>query len=127
MTLYAHQLDAPVGRYLELCDHVSLWTWKAPDLDDLTANFQTLERLAPRSGKLLGLYMWDYGLRQPMPVEAMAMQREMGSGWLREGRIDGMILLASCICDLGLDAVEWTRDWIRGVGETPLSGRVTTR
>ncbi len=32
--------------------------------------------------------------------------------WLQEDRIEGMIFLASCICDLGLGAVEWARQWI---------------
>ena len=36
--------------------------------------------------------------------------------WLRQGRIEGMIFLASCICDLELEAVEWTRRWIAEVG-----------
>jgi len=39
---------------------------------------------------------------------------------LREGAIDGMIFLASCICDLELETVEWTRRWIQEVGDNPL-------
>jgi len=31
-----------------------------------------------------------------------------------------MIFLASCICDLDLEAVEWTRDWIAARGPQPL-------
>jgi hypothetical protein len=31
-----------------------------------------------------------------------------------------MIFLASCLCDLELEAVEWTRDWIAKVGEQQL-------
>ena len=31
--------------------------------------------------------------------------------------IDGVIFLASCICDLELQTVEWTRQWIAEVGE----------
>jgi len=42
---------------------------------------------------------------------------EVGLRWLREGRIEGMIFLASCICDLGLKTVEWTRRWITEVGD----------
>jgi hypothetical protein len=117
VTLYTHQLDLPLEPYLELCDQVSLWTWKAPDLRDLEQNFAKLERLAPRSGKLLGLYMWDYGLLRPMPLDSMTMQCEMGLRWLREGRVGGLIFLASCICDLELETVEWGRAWIAGVGD----------
>ena len=31
-----------------------------------------------------------------------------------------MIFLATNICDLGLEAVEWTRQWIAQVGDQPL-------
>jgi hypothetical protein len=120
VTLYTHQLDMPLGPYLALCDHVSLWTWEGPQLADMQANMAKLEKLAPKSKKLLGLYMWDYGLHKPMPVDLMQAQAETGLRWLKEGRIDGMILLASCICDLGLDAVEWTRRWVAQVGEVGL-------
>ena len=121
VTLYTHQLDMPLAPYLALCDDVSLWTWRAADLRNMEANMARLEQLAPDSNKLLGLYMWDYGTHQPMPVEFMEQQCETGLAWLRDGRIAGMIFLASCICDLELDAVEWSRAWIARVGNTPLS------
>jgi hypothetical protein len=47
----------------------------------------------------------------------MQKQCLLGLEWLRKGRIEGMIFLASCICDLNLEAVEWTRNWIREVGD----------
>jgi hypothetical protein len=61
--------------------------------------------------------MWDYGRKKPMPLELLQEQCESGLGWLREGRIEGLIFLASCICDLELEAVEWTRNWIARVAE----------
>ena len=33
---------------------------------------------------------------------------------------DGMIFLTSCSCNLELETVEWTEDWIREVGDEPL-------
>lgn len=118
--LYDHQLDLPVGRYLELCDKVSFWTWKARHLEAMERNFDRVEELAPGCGKVLGCYMWDYGQKRPMPVERMQRQCEVGLSWLKEGRIEGMIFLASCICDLQLEAVEWTRNWIASAGDEPL-------
>ena len=58
-----------------------------------------------------------------MPVESMKYQTELGYKWLRERRIQGMIFLASPICDLGLESVEWTRQWIARVGDQPLLRR----
>ena len=40
-------------------------------------------------------------------VALMKQQCETGLRWLREKRIEGMIFLASCLCDLRPDTVEW--------------------
>ena len=120
VVLYDHQLALPAGEHLAQCDKVSLWTWKAADLKDLEKNMARAEQLAPAAGKVLGLYMWDYGQGKPMPVELMQRQCALGLDWLRAGRIEGMILLASCICDLELETVEWTRAWVERVGEEVL-------
>jgi hypothetical protein len=120
VVLYDNQLDLPVGDHLALCDRVSFWTWKARNLDGLERNFERVEELAPDCGKVLGCYMWDYGEKKPMSVEVMERQCKTGLGWLREGRIEGMIFLASCICDLGLEAVEWVREWVGSVGDEPI-------
>ncbi|MBC8236527.1 hypothetical protein H8E77_43830, partial [bacterium] len=118
VVLYTNDFDLECLRpHLDLCDAVMMWTWQASDLVHLEKNFARLEDIAVNNRKILGLYMYDYGARRPMPVDLMEMQCEMGLRWLREGRIEGMIFLASCICDLGLDAVEWTQSWIAKVGD----------
>jgi len=55
-----------------------------------------------------------------MPIEWMEAQCELGLRWLRQGRIEGMIFLATCIGDLGLETVAWTRKWIARVGDERL-------
>jgi hypothetical protein len=109
VVVYTHQLGLPIADHLAQCDVVTLWTWRAADLPGLADRFARLESLAPRTRKVLGCYMWDYGASQPMPLDAFQRQCEAGLRWLDEGRIEGMIFLASCICDLGLDTVEWLR------------------
>jgi hypothetical protein len=120
VVLYTYQLHLPVTDQLAFCNGLTLWTWKAADLKDLEANLSRAETLAPKTRRMLGCYMWDYGTNQPMPVELMQRQCETGLRWLREGRIEGMVFLASCICDLELESVEWTRRWIASVGDTAL-------
>ena len=116
MVLYDHDLRLPAQAHLDLCDVVTFWTWRAEDLGKLEQNFEAAEKLAPRSRKVLGCYMWDYGDKKPMPPDLMKRQCDLALRWLREKRIEGIIFLASCICDLGLEAVEWTRNWIAEVG-----------
>jgi hypothetical protein len=119
VVLYARDLGLPVAEYLSQADVTTFWTWESRHLEALEANFERFEALAPRARKMLGCYMWDYGGRQPMPLDRMIYQCQTALRWLREGRIEGIIFLASCICDLGLETVEWTRRWIAEVGDQP--------
>ena len=120
VVIYTHQLDFNVSGYLETCDVVSLWTWHSDELIELEDNFAKLEQIAPTCRKTLGIYMWDYGAKQPIGVDKMRYQCEKGFEWLTSGRIDGMIFLANTMADLDLEAVEWTRDWIAEVKDTTL-------
>lgn len=112
-------LDKPVKEYLAEFDVITLWTWWSKNLDALENNVGCVERLAPGKRLVLGCYMYDYGADQPMSVAAMERQCQTGLEWLKTGRIHGMIFLTSCLCDLDLESVEWTRTWIKQVGETP--------
>jgi len=115
VVLYQYQLDRPVQDHLAHCDVVSYWTWQAERLTQLEDDFARLEALSPQTRKVLGCYMWDYGNKKPMPLDLMKHQCEIGLRWLEEGRIEGMVFLASCICDLDIEAVEWTRGWIEEI------------
>lgn len=117
VVLYDHQLDMPVREHLAQVDVITLWTWEAKNLAQLERDFAKARDLAPHAQFMLGCYMWDYGAKpgKPIPLDVMQMQCETGLRWLQQGQIDGMIFLASCICDLQLEAVEWTRRWIERV------------
>jgi hypothetical protein len=65
--LYEYQLGKPLGEHLELLDTVSFWTWDSGKLRDLPSNFEKVEAVAPKRGKVLGCYLWDYGKKKPMP------------------------------------------------------------
>jgi hypothetical protein len=116
--LYDNQLERRLGDYFSLLDKVSFWTWDVANLKDLRIKFEKFEAVASSCGKVLGCYMWDYANKRPMPLDLMRHQCELGLQWLKAGRIDGMIFLASCICDLQLEAAEWTRRWIADVVAT---------
>ena len=103
--------------YLEYFDVLNFWTWKSNDLDSLEANLNKLRLRVPNKRIILGCYMYDYGLNKPMSVRKMAEQCQNALKFLKDGSIEGIVFLAGCICDLNLDAVEWTREWVTYVGD----------
>ena len=112
VTLYTHQLNPAIRRHLDLCDVVSFWSWTADDLAKLPENFAKYQEIVPNKRTLLGIYMWDFGQSKPLPMDLMKMQCDTALKWLKTGTIEGMIFLASNICDMKIEAVEWSKRWI---------------
>ena len=121
VVLYNRQLDQDFSEHLQYCDVVTFWTMVGSELSDLEGNFERFVAVTRGKRRVLGCYMWNYGEEIPMTIEQMEQQCSLGLRWLKEGRIEGMIFLASCICDLDLEAVEWTREWISRVGGQSVS------
>ncbi len=116
VVLYYKQVDQPLQEHLDFCDVVTFWTMPGREIVNLEANFTKLVEAMPEKRRVLGCYMYNYGEKKPMDLALMEHQCGLGLKWLKEGKIEGIIFLASCICDLRLEAVEWTRDWIARVG-----------
>lgn len=112
VVVYAHDRHLPIGEHLKSCDVLTFWTWKAEEIVALETNLSRLEAIAPGKRISMGVYLWDFGNNRPMPMALLRRQCEQGLAWLREGRIEGMVFVASTICDLNLEAVEWVRGWI---------------
>jgi hypothetical protein len=123
VVLYEHQLTATLSPYLEMIDTITFWSWDVAGLPNLPSRFTVLEKLAPGAGKVLGCYLWDYAGRRPMAMDLLQRQCAFGLEGLMTGRLDGLIFLASCLCDLELEAVEWVRRWIAEVADQPLKPR----
>lgn len=110
---YDHQLDLDLKAWLDVCDVVTFWTWRAEDLSKMEENLAKVESQLTEGQKIYaGCYMHDYGDCKEMPAETMKYQLEVYKRWLQEGRIEGIILCSNCIADIGLEAVEITRKWI---------------
>jgi len=119
VVVYDHQFDCVPQDHLDLCDVINFWTWSPAHLADLEANLTALQARVPDKRIVLGCYMWDYrdysDKGQPIPLDLMEKQCTLGLKWLKTGRIEGIVFLASCICDLDIEAVEWTRRWIASI------------
>ena len=113
---YARSLDLPLNDYLELIDVVTLWGGAA-DIPRLEDTIAAVEERIPGKRVMLGCYLFDFARKEPLPIELMQTQCETGLRWLKQGRIEGMIILGNTVADLGFPSVEWTRSWIERVGD----------
>jgi hypothetical protein len=131
ITLYTHEICPPkrtkspgfracvppVAEFLDMFDVLTLWTWNADELPALEENLAALEKIAPKRCRIaLGMYIWDFPNRRPVPLDLMRHQCESGLKWLHEKRIHELIFLANTVLDVGLPSAEYARDFIAKVG-----------
>lgn len=114
---YTYQLDFEVKEYVNLCDVITMWTWKGCDLPQLDENIHKILSMTPGKRHLVGCYMWNYGEQKPLTMEQMKFQLDKYYQWLKKGMIEGVIFCSNCIADIGLETVDYTRNWIKEVGE----------
>ena len=116
-TFYTSLLDLPLSDYLELIDVLTFWTWESAELARLDTNFERLARVAPKARKMLGCYLYDFSKKQPVAIADMERQCEWGLKQLKAKKLEGIVFLANTVADLGFESAQWTRDWIKKVGD----------
>ncbi len=123
--LYTMNFNRPeIDKYIEELDGIQLWTWHAKDLVNLEENVAHCERKYPGKPIVLGLYLYNYGIDtgRPMPRKLLEQQCETALRLAHAGRVQGIVFLT--IND-DPEAVQWTADWIKRVGDQKLGEPAT--
>ena len=99
---------------LDLCDEVTFWFWHGKNTGGIEGQVGRLrEMIGSEKPVLLGQYMWDFGGKKPMPAAAMENQLAQTSRLLAAKAIHGVIFHCTPLVDMGLDAVNVSREWIK--------------
>ena len=113
--IYPSRLGFPIQEYFECFDALTFWICSELEPAALNATFERFEKIAVNKRILLGLYFYDYRIRQPIPLDNFKMQCETALEWLKTGRIDGIIFLGNTVADVCPDTSRWLRAWIEKV------------
>ena len=112
LVLYDHQLTAENQEQIDAFDGITFWTWNGSNLDKFRQNFDAFCAMTPGKRRLLGCYLYNYGEGAPFTKEDMAYQLDCYRTVIHQGAAEGIIFLSNTVCDLELEAVEYTREWI---------------
>lgn len=117
VVLYTQQLCPAIKPAMQYVDVVSLWIWSGNDIRKLDTDFQKYRSWVPDKPTLLGIYMWDFGGKQELSSELMAQQLDYAYRLYKDGKIEGLIFHCTPLCNKGLAAVDFARDWIAKHGK----------
>lgn len=98
-----------IKEYMSLLDGVTFWTWESKDLVNLEADFKKAEEIVQGKPMMLGIYMYDFGGIQEIPIDLMENQCKIALRWLQKGRVQGIIMLGNP--SLPYAAVQYANDW----------------
>ena len=114
-----------INDYLKELDVILLAEWDARKISELEKNVDYCRRLFPAKPIVLCLYLYDYNTNQRMPLDLLEKQFETARQLAHAGRIADVVLVT--ITD-DPQAVTWTADWIKRVGDEKIgSPSKTTR
>jgi len=108
---------AGINDYIKELDVILLAEWHAKNVVHLEKNVAHCERLFPDKPIVLGLYLYDYGGGRRIPRDLLAKQCETALKLAHAGRIEGIEFTT---INNDPEAVRWTADWIRRVGDQEL-------
>lgn len=115
---YKRQLAFEIDDYLKEFDVITYWNMRTPA--ERAAHREDLARMierTPGKRRLTGCYIWNYGAGKPLTTEELRYECQTYYDLIKKGLSEGIVFCGNCCADLGLEAVEWLRGWIREAGE----------
>ena len=98
---------------LSLCDEVTYWFWYGKSVDTISDRVRRLKDFVGEDKSiLLGQYMYDFGGLKPLSGVLMERQLEQTTRLLDGRAVTGVIFHCTPLVDMGLDAVNVSRQWI---------------
>jgi len=107
-----------INAYIKELDVILLAEWHAKNVVNLEKNVAHCERLFPDKPIIVGLYLYDYGDGRRIPRDLLEKQCEIALQLAHAGRIEGIEFTT---INNDPEAVAWTADWIRRVGDQKLT------
>lgn len=111
-TWYMNEMETLDPEAMACLDTLMLCTWNADELSLMAERFEHIAHKYPNHKKLVNIYIYDFPNHRPVPALLMEHQCETALKWLREGRIDGIVIEANSVMGVGFESELWLRKWI---------------
>lgn len=112
--VYTHELDK-VDFWKSLSPHidiVNLWIWESKNLVHMPQEVQRCRELFPEQPIVMGMYLRDYEISTPVPVERVKHQAQMVADGIDRGELAGYSILGTILFEGQREQADALRDFI---------------
>jgi len=120
MAMYQANLIEKNVPHLAQFDCISVCTWRGEDLPKYEEQIRQGKALIEGKKLYLVCYLYNYGEKREFKAEDMEYQFNLYAKLIREGVAEGVVLVSNTIADLGLEAVEYAKAWMKEHGDEPV-------
>lgn len=117
---YERDLYLEAKSHLEVFDGVSFWFWSEPTVEQYHECLEKFVQNTPGKSRLLGCYLYNFGLEKEAAPELVIYQLEQGKQLIKDGIIEGIILHTNAVGGMGFAAYEAAREWMEAHGDEEL-------
>jgi len=120
---YKRTPDIPeVDEYLKLFDVITYWNMNSSaEIAELDDDIDRVIQRTKGKRRMAGCYLWNYAQGKPLTIPEVQALCEKYYEWILKGYTEGIIFCSNTLADLGLEAVEWARNWIKEVGDQDIT------
>lgn len=121
-TIYPMSLERDgLAELLRYFEQLILPVWHVGEIEQFPQWVQRCNELSGNKPILACLYLFDFGGEKMLTRSQMQRQLEVVEPLLRSGQVTGLLLLGTCMMDLGWDSVNCLYEWIQSAGEQPVA------
>jgi hypothetical protein len=117
LVFYAGLFGIDYSEYLKAVDVVTFWSWDSVQLAAAEENLNKIIDMTPGKKHYAGCYLYNYGDGRELTLDEMKFQLNLYRDMLHSNKIQGVIACSNTVADLGLEAVEYFRDFMKKYGD----------
>lgn len=120
-TVYTMSLaSAALAPFLPLFDGYLTPLWHAADAPALAEGVARLAAMGGGKPQLACLYLYDFGNDRVLSRAEMDRQLAAAERLLADGAAAGVVILGTCLMDLGWEAMDAFEEWLARAGDRPV-------
>lgn len=114
IVVYTHEFDKEYwAHWRPHVDVVALWIWKSEQIPEIDVAIARCRELFPEARLNMGVYLRDFDIPAPVPIDLLRIQLESITQHLDAGVLDGYAILSTCMIDDQVEQAEFVRDFIQ--------------
>jgi len=98
--------------YFKEFDGITFWFWNESDVANYDIRMKDFFEQTEGIRRMVGCYLYNFGDEIPSTTEPTIYQLEKAYEYMKEGKIEGLIMHTNCVLDIGHEVPVVAKEWL---------------